>query len=678
MAVLQMQKVSICALKKDRKAILEKIQVMGVMEIWKLLEDETGLEKMDTQDARAKFERNAASADAALEILQEYVPEKTSMLSSLEGRKLVERENFQQAADRKDEIMSVVSGILSNQKKIAEYRASIQKLENQIEALMPWMSLDVSMAFRGTKSSVLLVGTIPGVMTLEEIYGLILEHAPEVSGADVTILSSERDAVYLAVVCLRKDAVMVEEALRQGGFAKPSQIIAQVPVKEVENLKKQIQKLQEEIGICQDNIKKSASRRMDIRLAADYFRARAEKYNVLGQIPQSQKTFLITGYVPQKALPALEKALNDSFVLSFESEEVPQEEEMPVLLSNNGFSESVEGVLESYGLPKKGEVDPTTVMSFFYVFLFGLMLSDAAYGLIMFLGCFIVLKKFPRMEASLKKAIKMFMYCGISTLVWGVLFGGYFGDAIDVVARTFFHVEVPEGGLVKALWFVPLNDPMRMLMYSMGFGLIHLFTGLGMKGYMLLKQKKVVDFFCDVVLWYVFLIGLLLMLLPSSIFASIAQVDPSIFPPFVGASGKVLTIVGALGLLFMSGRANKNFGLRLALGAYDLYNVTGWLSDVLSYSRLLALGLATGVIASVINQMGSMVGDGIFGAIVFIVVFIIGHTLNMAINILGAYVHTNRLQFVEFFGKFYEGGGKPFNPFKLNTKYVDVKEETNL
>ena len=139
-----------------------------------------------------------------------------------------------------------------------------------------------------------------------------------------------------------------------------------------------------------------------------------------------------------------------------------------------------------------------------------------------------------------------------------------------------------------------------------------------------------------------------------------------------------MAIAGAVGLLLMSGRANKNVALRLALGAYDIYNVTGWLSDVLSYSRLLALGLATGVIASVVNQMGSMLGDGILGEIGFIVVFIIGHTLNLAINLLGAYVHTNRLQFVEFFGKFYEGGGKPFNPFKLTTKYVDVKEETYL
>ena len=128
--------------------------------------------------------------------------------------------------------------------------------------------------------------------------------------------------------------------------------------------------------------------------------------------------------------------------------------------------------------------------------------------------------------------------------------------------------------------------------------------------------------------------------------------------------------------VLMSGREKKNPALRLALGAYDLYNVSGWLSDVLSYSRLLALGLATGVIASVINQMGSMLPNNVIGVIAFVVIFIAGHTLNLAINLLGAYVHTNRLQFVEFFGKFYEGGGEPFNPFKENTKYADVKEET--
>ena len=138
---------------------------------------------------------------------------------------------------------------------------------------------------------------------------------------------------------------------------------------------------------------------------------------------------------------------------------------------------------------------------------------------------------------------------------------------------------------------------------------------------------------------------------------------------------KILAIGGALIILLMSGRDRKNWALRIALGAYDLYGVTSWLSDVLSYSRLLALGLATGVIASVINMMGSMFGSGPVKVIIFIVVFILGHTLNIAINALGAYVHTNRLQYVEFFGKFYDAGGREFRPFRHKTKYIQVKED---
>ena len=205
--------------------------------------------------------------------------------------------------------------------------------------------------------------------------------------------------------------------------------------------------------------------------------------------------------------------------------------------------------------------------------------------------------------------------------------------------------------------------------------MIHLFTGLAVKGYLCIKDGKMMDFFCDVVLWFMLLVGLILMLLPSSLFASIAQMT-IVFPSWLNTLAKVLAAAGALGILLMSGRGRKNPALRLALGAYDLYNITGWLSDVLSYSRLLALGLATGVIASVINQMASMLPTNIIGIIFFIIIFIVGHSMNLAINLLGAYVHTNRLQFVEFFGKFYEGGGRPFEPFKENTKYAEIKEET--
>ena len=668
MAVLPMQRVSICALKKDRKAILEKVQSMGIMEMNQITGEEDGFETMDTVNARLSFDKKTQTADQALAVLDTYAPQKQSMFSSLAGKDLVEKEKFDGAAAKRESILDKADQILSDSKKIAENKAGIQKLENQIEVLSPWLDLDVPMDYTGTAKTAMILGTMPREITLETIYQKLAEQ--DLDAVDVKIIHSDKDAIYLAVICMKEDENKAEEALRTGGFARPAQAAEEIPLRRKELLEQEIQKLNQDIEKLEEEIKQHAKDREALRLISDYYRMRAEKYEVLGTLPQSQRTFMLSGYVPTKYVPVIQKAIGEKFDCVLDVEEIKEEEDPPTVLQNNGFSSSVEGVLESYGLPQKGEVDPTTIMSFFYVFFFGMMLSDAAYGAIVAIACFVVLKKFPRMDKGMRKTIKLFMFCGLSTVVWGILFGGYFGDVVDVVTRVFFGEQIT----VPALWFMPLNDPMKLLVYSMLFGLIHLFVGLGIKGYMLVKDGKILDFFCDVILWYAFILGLVLMLIPSDIFASIAQVK-IVFPPALATASKGLAIVGAIGILLMSGRGNKNPALRIALGAYDLYNVTGWLSDVLSYSRLLALGLATGVIASVVNQMGSMLGKSIAGAILFIVVFLVGHAMNLAINLLGAYVHTNRLQFVEFFGKFYEGGGRTFKPFEADTKYVDIKEE---
>ena len=670
MAVLQMQRISICALKKDRKAILEKIQSMGIMEMSQVAEDEDGFEKMDTISARQSFEKKASLSESALDILDAYAPEKKSMFASLEGKKLVESDQFAKITAKKEEILEKAERIVACNKEIAEHKAESAKLENQIEALVPWLSLDVPMNCKGTGKTAMLLGTMPGETTLESVYEQIQTGEAQTDAVDVEIINSDQDATYLAVLCLKADAGAVEKALRAAGFAKPSQTVHAVPAKETAELKTKIEQLNKKIEEIEEEIKGCAKFREELKVIGDYYRMRAKKYEILGTLPQSQRTFVISGYIPKKAAGAVEKAIGEHYDCVIDIDELKEDEEPPTVLQNNAFSSSVEGVLEAYGLPHKGEFDPTTIMSFFYVFFFGMMLSDAAYGAIVAIACFVVLKKYPRMSASMHKSIKLFMFCGLSTIVWGILFSGYFGDAVDVIGRTFFGVEVS----VPPLWFAPLNDPMKLLIYSMAFGLVHLFVGLGIKGYMQIKDKQYLDFFCDVVLWFIFLIGLIMMLIPSDIFASIAQVK-IVFPPVLNTLAKALSIIGAVGLLLMSGRSSKNPVLRLALGAYDIYNITGWLSDVLSYSRLLALGLATGVIASVVNQMGSMLGGGIVGAIGFAIIFVIGHAMNLSINLLGAYVHTNRLQFVEFFGKFYEGGGRPFEPFETDTKYVDIKEE---
>lgn len=669
MAVLKMQKINICSMKKNRKQILETIQSMGVIQIIPDSGNEQGFHKMDTSAQRFQFEKTAATVDQALEILQKYVPEKQGMLSSLEGRKYVDHRIFDQAMENKRLYLSVANEVVQSEKKMAENHANILKMQVKIDNIRPWMNMDIPMNTTGTKKTDVLIGTLDREYTLEQVYELLVQEKID-APVDISIVSASKNQTCLVLICLKRDTGMVEEALRIHGFARVPFLSRKTPKHRIETLLDKISQLEEETEKIKARMSDLAVNREDLCLISDYFRIRAEKYGVLGGLAQSQNVFFLSGYVPERDARKVVDKLENNLDALVEVEDISEEEEVPVQLSNNHFSESVEGIVDSFGLPHKGEIDPTFIMSFFYVFLFGLMLSDAAYGLIVSLACGIVLLKFPNMEDGLKKSIRLFFYCGLSTLFWGLMFGGFFGDLISVVASTFFHTEVT----LPALWFVPLDDPMRLLLYSMLFGLIHLFMGLGIKGYMMIRDGKYWDCLWDVGLWFAFLIGLILLLVPSDLFASIAG-QKFVFPAFLGVIAKVLTLVGLIGIIWMSGRRKKNPALRIALGLYDVYGITGWLSDVLSYSRLLALGLATGVIAEVVNTMASMMGDGVLGAIFFIFVFLIGHTMNLAINLLGAYVHTNRLQYVEFFGKFYEGGGKPFAPFKQHTKYVRIKED---
>ncbi len=670
MAVLQMQKMCICALKKDRKALLELLQAAGVMEITQEASADGVFRKEDTLETRQASDRNAAIADRALEVLEEYAPEKTSMFAGLEGKPLTDRERYEEIAGRADQVLEDANRILELQKQIAEQRTSVVRLETEAESLTPWLALDIPLMCRETGKTAILVGTVGGPMTLEELYTAVAEKAPELTEISMEIAGSSADQTCMAAVCLKKDAQALEDALRSIGFARPARQTDAVPAEYAAELRSQIEKLRSGMEEVRQQLELCGNSREDLRILSDYYRIRAQKYSAMGEILQSEKTILLTGYVPAREVKSLEEKLTSRFDAAIEYWDIPEDEEAPVLLSNGTFAASAEGVTASFGLPARGELDPTPIMSACYVFFFGLMLSDAAYGLIIFLACAFALKRFPRMEKNLQKAVRLFMYSGISTLFWGVMFGGYFGDAVDIISKTWFGRQIT----IPALWFAPLNNPMRLLIFSLLFGVIHLFLGLGIKGYMLLKGGKVMDFFCEVVLWYMMLIGLILMLIPSSLFAPMIQMQ-IVFPPVINAMAKWSAILGAVGIVLLSARDKKNPVLRLALGAYDLYNITGWLSDALSYSRLLALGLATGVIASVINQMGSMVGTGIFGTLAFIVIFCFGHLFNLAINLLGAYVHTCRLQYVEFFGKFYEGGGRPFEPFRRNTKYVEIKED---
>lgn len=675
MSMQKMQRISICAMKKHRKDILESLQRKGVVEITNVDLQDSVFFKENTDSQQASFLKNSQTAKQAAEILGKYIDVKGSMFASFEGRKPISKENYYMFVDDAAEIMRVAYEIISCKKQINEANADIIKYTSQIESLQPWKSFDLSLRFKGTEKTQAFIGTFPAEISQGEILKTIAEKAPDIDGVEVEVISSGKNLTCVFILCKKKDGGDLFDVLRQMGFSSPAVDSKQTPAERISILQDRINELEHTIVHNENIIKAHKGMLNAFNFIEDYYVMRAEKYEKIESLANTKHVFILTGYITEKNAKELQSLFVSKYDAVVELED-DNSEDAPIVLHNNPVTRPVEGVLETYSLPKRHEVDPTSIMAIFYYVFFGMMFSDAGYGIVMSLACGWALHHFKNMEYGMKRAVKMFFYCGISTTFWGLMFGSFFGDAISVICTTFMGMsaqQVPQiPGLVTPIWFNPINDPMRLLMIAFLFGIIHLFVGLGIQGYIHIKNKRPVYVLYDVISWYLLVGGGILALLSLDMMKDLAGF---VLPPVFLTIGGVCALIGAAIILIFSGRESKNPIKRLLKGAYGLYGVTGYLSDILSYSRLLALGLATGVIAQVFNKIGSMFGSSVFAMILFAIIFVIGHLLNIGINALGAYVHTNRLQFVEFFGKFYEGGGKAFNPFKINSKHYKVKED---
>lgn len=666
MAVLQMQRITICALKRDRKQLLEYLQRRGVIEITNEISEDEVFHKMDVNVAVSLLEKGKRNAEEAIRILNELVPVKKSMLDGLNGRSVVSKKEYDEFAEKSEKVSRIVSRIVQIEKQLAESKAELIRMSMQSEMLLPWVNLDVPLNFKGTKKTIAYIGSIPGEWSLEQIYAEI----SEIEKVTIDIIFSSKTNTNVFILCEKTESERAIEKLREMGFAYQTLQTAKAPKEMEADLKLEEKEVNLDIEALLEELTELSSHRSEIEFFQDYATMRLHKYEVLGQLPQSKSIFVITGYLPNEDCESIETGILEKFEAFVEFESPSENEEVPVKLKNNKFVEPLEGTIESFSLPGKGEIDPTTVTAIFYYVLFGLMLSDAVYGLVMVAGCGFVLLKFgKKMEDGIKKAMKMFFFCGISTTFWGVMFGSYLGDIVDTFSTTFLGKTTS----IAPVWFFPVKEPMRMLVFSMLLGIIHLIAGLTMKLYQNLKQKDYSGIVYDVIFWYFLLLGSIFALMGVPTFTNTLGVT-FVLPEVVTKTGGILALIGAVGIVLTNGRESKNPFKRFLKGLYALYGITGYLSDILSYSRLLALGLATGVICTVINKMASMTATGILGIIPFLIIVIFGHTLNIAINALGAYVHTTRLQYVEFFGKFYNGGGRSFRPFDVKTKYYKIKE----
>jgi len=675
MAILKMQRISIYALSRYSKDVLETLQRMGVMEIENLNVEDSVFYKTDNTPLSSSFMRSASLMTQAADIVTEYEKEKKGLLSSLAGRTTLSVKEYEEIASRNPEALDVAYKLIGYKKKITENKAKIIAYNARIDALYPWQTLDIPMDAGYTKSTKAIVGTFPEELSAEDIRLKIAEISPETELFDIEVVSSDSNQTCVFVLCYKGQYDDVMSALRKIGLILPSTSTPNNPAEEIRSLKAKIVKRQEQISECEKAIASHASDLELLRFFEDYYVMKAERYAQLDNISYSPHTFVMTGYIPEKDGKKLSDMLFTRFGAEVELEDA-EGEDVPVLLKNNAFSAPAEGVLLSYSVPSRFELDPTSVMAIFYYVFFGMMFSDAGYGLVMALACGLALLKFRNMEQGLKRSLKMFFYCGLSTTFWGLMFGSFFGDAVTVIFNTFVGKAPPViPGITTPIWFNPTvgSGPTTLLMFSFLFGIIHLFAGLILQAVNYIRQGNFIYAVYDDLSWILVVTGAVFALLSTDMLSG--MMNGFKLPPAFLSIGGIMAGVGAVIILIFSGRESKNPLKRLLKGAYNLYGATSYLSDILSYSRLLALGLATGVVAGVFNQLGSMMGNSVIGVILFIVVFIIGHLLNIGINALGAYVHTNRLQFVEFFGKFYTGGGRDFKPYAVNTKHYNIKED---
>ncbi|MGN0545527.1 MAG: V-type ATP synthase subunit I [Acutalibacteraceae bacterium] len=665
MAKLKMKSIELIAPLEQSKEIVDLLQRMGTVELTDCEEDDA-LYKLSTGVTVSTFERFLTAAESAQKTLDKYAPQKKGLikglLSSFDGRKEVEFSDYLKKSDRADDILRECYKINSLEGDIREAEVDNVRCRTAMDALEPWLGLDIPMQSKGTETTAVFVGTFPIEYDVQSLLSALAEAAPDCSEVDVDIVSATQERTCAVIFCHRECEKEIFEALRELNFAWPGDPTKHPPKVRYERLCKQIESNDADSCSAQKEIAEFAGSREDIAFVADYFRIQKEKYSALEKLAMTNRVFVLRGYIPEKRVEKVVGALEKSYTVAVEVTDPDQEtQDVPVLLENNAFAAPVESITEMYSLPGKDDIDPNPVMAFFYYVFFGLMLSDAGYGLLMVIAMLFAKAKL-KLETRTKKTVNMFLYCGISTMFWGTMFGSWFGDAPQVIAREFFGKEIGS----TAVWFEPVNDPMKLLLYSFLFGIIHLFVGLGVRFYMLWKDGKHLDAICDVVPVYLLVTG------AAPLCAGII-ID---VPTMLTTIGKYLAIAGAVLTVLTSGRSSKNILGKLGGGLYGLYNTaSGYLGDILSYSRLLALGLSTGVIATVINLLGTMPGNKIVKLILFIFVFLVGHTANIAINLIGTYVHTNRLQYVEFFSKFYEGGGRSFTPLKANTKHFRFKEE---
>ena len=667
MSVCVMKKLTVLAPERDADKLVRRLVRLKCAELSTVplgdLPDGGTLLRYDCDTARVEAERRVAAVTSALSLLDAYTVKakpwnkKPIAITAEEFRG---SGRFEAARETVTEVLEL------GERRVAEQN-EYNRLAALCRALAPWLDYAGPLVGEGTSLTEVWLGTLPK--------GTLLSAADDALAdlhAGVEEIGRDEDSVYVSVLIMKQDADAAARALAGIGFLRTSfKGLPDETATAVYNLRlceKELDDREVSLMVITDTLRRLSEQLPELQVLYDLEMTTLTAAREKQKLAATEECVVLEGWVPAEREGKVAAAL-DKLPCAYGMAEPAEGEEPPVLLKNNAFAENFEWVVGMYSYPKYGTYDPTFVMSIFYFVIFGLMFADVGYGALLVLIGFLA-PKLLHMKPGMTRMLNMFAYCGISCAICGFIFGGWFGDLPYALMTSFGGYETTEAakeafplfnGLVVTLGgnpisLNPMDNPMTFLIISLAMGAIHLLGGMAVKFYLLCKQGDVFAAIFDIASYWILFGGIGLVFLHST-------------------AGLITIGVGVLMIVATHGRAEKNPIMKVLMGLKGLYDLISYASDLLSYCRILALGLASAVMAQVFNLLATMGGPTPVGIIMFVPILLIGHVLNMAINLLGAFVHTSRLQYLEFFGKFFEDGGVGFAPATPSEEYSTAEAE---
>ena len=658
MAIAKIQKILIISHLSQSQPLLKAIQKFGSVHISS--GDEAAVFKADKQlKAEPKRDRELEETFQKLEKVIGFLKAHRTgkpLATLLAPRAVVDEAAFVKAVSSKEnqDLLHKAEKLCNKIDSVDSERA---KLESTLESLRPWASMPDDLS---DFSSIETVETAIGIVPLKAWQAVSELLAKPESGSVVNIISKTKTSVYCVVITLKEKYADVYKLLRANEFETVNFDAFEGSVAaNIEQYQSQIDELKEQKQQFLANAQEMAKSLLELEMMYDYYYNRRLATGTYSSSAATEKTRIIEGWVKTADLPRLREVAGEFDSASICLIEPEADEQVPVDIKNTGWAKPFEVVTRLYGVPQYFEVDPTVFLAPFFAIFFALCLTDAGYGLLMIAASIYLIKK---MQTG-KGFMVMLLICSVLTIFAGAMTGGWFGSTL-LDAAVKFNIGWLETFIVKTTWFNPLEDPMTFLAISIALGYLQIMTGLVVGFFSVLKNDGFFAAVCDKLSWLVMLNSFLVMAASKAGFISAGA----------GKVAVMLIYISAATILLLSHREGK-IGARLGMGSYNLFSAIFYLGDLLSYLRLMALGMATGGVAMAVNIIAGIIGDvPIVGPVLAIIFLIGGHLFNVLQSLLGAFVHSMRLQFVEFFPKFMQGGGKPFEPFKEDYKYVYINQ----